>query len=133
MAKFVDIKLRGLPQTNRALRGLGPKGNNALAKALFAEATDILNESKEKQVPVDFGALRDSGDVDLPKTTIGGTFVEIFFGGPSAPYALVQHENLTFGHTVGKAKYLEDPFNVAQKGLDRRVASRIRSSEKAFR
>lgn len=131
MGKFVDIQLRGLPQTNRALRGLGPKGNNALAKALFAEGTDIMTEAKE-QVPVDFGALRSSGDVDLPKISAGGVFVELFFGGPAAPYALVQHEGV-FQHTVGKRKYLEDPFNVALKGLDKRLATGIRSNEKAFR
>ena len=68
----------------------------------------ILAEAK-KETPVDLGPLRDSGKVDQDKS---GKCVWISFGnGPSAKYAIKQHERLDYHHTVGKAKYLADPFN----------------------
>ncbi len=134
MGKFIDIKVRGLKETNRALRGLGPKGTKALESALFTIAeTEILANAKD-QVPVDQSPLKTSGNVALPVTTPQGTFVEIFFGGPAAPYALIQHENLVFRHTPGqKAKYLEDPFNAALVGLDSKVALHIRKVAPSLR
>ena len=82
----------------------------------------MIGEAK-LEVPVDLGPLRDSGIV-LPPNARGE--VECGFGGPSEPYALVQHENLSFSHTVGKAKYLEDPFNRMLRGFDKRVAAGLK-------
>jgi hypothetical protein len=46
------------------------------------------------------GRIEDEGDDVLIK-----------FGGGMVDYALMQHEVMYFYHPVGKAKYLEDPFN----------------------
>ena len=41
------------------------------------------------------------------------------------PYAVVQHEDMTFNHKPGrKAKYLEDPMNRAAQGPAQRIIAR---------
>ena len=59
-------------------------------------------------VPVDTGALRASGRVTGPASSgaTGQATVELSFGGAAAPYALVQHEVLTYHHELGEARYL---------------------------
>ncbi|OPX89981.1 MAG: hypothetical protein A4E53_01196 [Pelotomaculum sp. PtaB.Bin104] len=58
------------------------------------------------EVPHDTGTLQRSGTViDAPQKDA----VYVSYG---TPYAVMQHEDLTFRHDEGrKAKYLEDPFN----------------------
>jgi len=65
--------------------------------------TDIKSSTPGKGVPVKEGVLRSSGRVDAAPYAKG---VVLSFGGASAPYALVQHENLQFHHTVGEPRYL---------------------------
>jgi hypothetical protein len=48
------------------------------------------------------------------------------FGGPSAPYAVIVHENLNVRHQVGQAKFLERPLNEAARGLAERIAAEVR-------
>lgn len=65
--------------------------------------TDIKASSPGHGVPVDDGILRGTGRVDGPNSQGD---VELSFGGPTAPYAIVQHERVDFHHTVGEARYL---------------------------
>src|ERR1051326_2084753 len=96
------------------------------AKTLYRDAEEVMTTAKE-ETPVDTGALRASGHVQL--RVIEGTTVsvEIGFGGPAGAgnvggetnkddvgYAEIVHENLDAHHSVGKAKYLEDPVRAAQ-------------------
>jgi hypothetical protein len=53
--------------------------------------------------------------------------VEMGYGGPATPYALRQHEELDYYHTVGKAKYLEDPFRRHAARLDSDMAADLHS------
>jgi hypothetical protein len=46
-------------------------------------------------------------------------------GGAASEYALVQHENLEFRHTVGEAKYLTNALNATEPGRDARIARTI--------
>lgn len=91
-----------------ALEGAVPE---AMGTALyeFAEG-DLLPLAKER-TPVDYGILRDSGLVKLPKITKDGVTVEIGFGGGAAHYALWVHEDLEAKHEVGQAKFLESAIN----------------------
>jgi len=84
--------------------------NKALSRAMFAEATTVLNESK-KIVPVDLGTLKNSGKVKKPQVGKKGVSVDITYGGAAAPYALYVHEDPDAQHDPGKTyKYLERPF-----------------------
>lgn len=79
-----------------------------------ALATDIL-AAATVDCPVDKGNMRASGNKvrnDQEKK------VYIGFGkGISASYTLIQHENIGFHHKVGKAKWLQDQFDMKTKGM----------------
>lgn len=113
--------------------------------ALTGVAQKVFTES-QNLVPVDTGALKASGNVKSPKmevvantgigsggaTVSGGraTVVEIEYGGPNAPYAMIVHEDLQMRHAPGKtAKFLSRPANLAL-GLLNRVARE--ALQKAF-
>jgi hypothetical protein len=132
-------------RAKKAIRDLGIDAVKPAGGALFREAEEIMGDSKDNYVPVDFGTLRNSGFVDLP--VIQGTRVTVRagFGGPAAPYALAVHENPRSGKTggvspqgkkyqhfaaVGQWKYLEIPFRQALRGMDARLARRIRADVK---
>jgi hypothetical protein len=65
----------------------------ALSQALYMTGHEVLNRSKEL-VPVDFGILRDSGQVHNPKVSADRVEVQISYGGAAAPYALIVHEDM---------------------------------------
>ena len=95
---------------------------------LYQQANQIMTASKRDYVPVDTGALRASGFVEEPVPTPRGGMVTLGFGGASAPYALLVHEDLTVRHTVGQAKYLEIPFRAAVQGMRAVLAMRARDA-----
>jgi hypothetical protein len=68
---------------------------------------DVKNSRPGRGVPVDTGALRSTGRVEggLSGPAILAR-VTLDFGGPAAPYALIQHERLDYHHPVGEARYL---------------------------
>ncbi len=161
MARFGQIRVTGLRETFAELDRLGKKAPKVLSSALFQVAEEVIGKSKEDFVPVDLGHLRNSGFVELPKISGGKVTVEAGFGGPagkgnvgstsnriSVGYAIITHENVRSGKTggvspkgkkyktwskVGQWKYLEQPFNDAQRNMDRRLAGLIRRAEPRFR
>ncbi len=140
MARPIKVKVVNLPKVEKALKRLGQKGPRLLGQAFFIVGEEIIGEAKEKHVPVDTSALKNSGFVEPPVMKAGGSvFVEAGFGGPAGKgnlpptsnskdvgYALIVHENLTLKHPRGgRAKYLEIPFNMALPDIDRRTAELI--------
>lgn len=122
----LQFTVRGAEQLERKLRKLSSKvGDRALA-ALTLEGELIVTDAKKNFVPVDLGPLRASGRVQ--RSTRRGNLmeVEIGFGGPATLYALEQHENADFTHTVGEDKYLEKPLMAAVPGMSRRIARTLR-------
>jgi hypothetical protein len=103
------INMTGLDRLE-SLAGKSQTSNQVLARAMFTEATTVLNESK-RIVPVDLGTLKNSGKVKRPKVTKKSVEVDITYGGAAAPYALYVHEDPDARHADGKTfKYLERPF-----------------------
>lgn len=97
------------------------KGEKVIARAMHAEATTVLNESK-RIVPVDLGTLKNSGKVSRPKVTPQLVEVDITYGGAAAPYALYVHEDPDARHDPGKTyKYLERPFMAQADKFGRNV------------
>lgn len=127
------------PNLQRVLSG-ATKVNRHMAKivgeAAHVEAEATMARSKDEFVPVDLGALKNSGHVAPLKVDDQTATVELGYGGPAAPYALAVHEipppggggysqsaldariedfNLsaptrTATHKVGQWKYLEQPL-----------------------
>ena len=89
----MSVQMDGARELNELLSRVASFGFvKEFEQAMFATANEVLNQSK-KIVPVDLGALKDSGKVEKPKRSTTGVSVEITYGGTSAPYALYVHEN----------------------------------------
>lgn len=135
--------MRGLKELNAKLVRLGTRAPLAVEGALF-EFGSLIEGDAKALCPVDTGTLRDSGftltsSLDsmgpkasptpevraLVRTTQSEVTAVVGFGGPSAPYALVQHERTDFHHTVGQAKYLETPVNARAGELLTIIGARV--------
>lgn len=97
---------------NRAARDIREWAQNAkggLGPSLRIAGEEIMTDVKSSRpghgVPVDKGVLRSTGRVEGP-TTGKQPEVSLSFGGAAAPYALKQHEETFYTHTVGEARYL---------------------------
>lgn len=119
----IRLKLTGDAQVLAALKRLETDAPQAFAAALYQEAEIEMEEAK-RRVPVDTGALRDSGHVQPPVVRGGRVSLTMGFGGPAAPYAVPVHENLEAFHKVGQAKYLESVVLESSKYMAQRVARR---------
>lgn len=126
-------KVYGDKQTLAALDKKFKQYPNAAVAAVYQEAIEIFNESQE-QVPVDTGNLRQSGMVFVLEQ---GADVNVMIS-YAAKYALAIHERTELdanrvapgetpvdGKTTGKSKYLQDPFQEAQAGLEARISRRM--------
>lgn len=101
-------------------------GPEAVVATLYQEAQIVMSAAQQDYVPVDTGALRASGFVEPPTPTHTGASITLGFGGPSAPYAVYVHEDLTKRHPVGQAKYLEIPLRARIQGMKAVLAQRVR-------
>jgi hypothetical protein len=99
--------------------GLKAEGLRVIGESIM---TDVKASREGHGVPVDQGTLRGSGRVEGP----AGGVVTLSFGGSAAPYALRQHEELSYRHTVGEARYLV-------RGLERFKAGGFAGVELALR
>ena len=135
------IRLTGIKDLRRILAPAEPKIRIAANQEIHKIANEILKKSKTL-VPFEDSYLRGSGIlVKGGGASASGTTQTISFGGPAAPYALVQHENLRFFHpakarggtgpgTPGQtrgAKYLEIPAKEAQVKLVPRLIAAIKA------
>lgn len=84
--------------------------------ALYQGGSIIMTEAK-KRAPLDVGTLRNSGYVTLPQREGDDVFVEVGFGGAAKAYAVKQHEELSYHHEIGEAKYLENAINVKEEEI----------------
>lgn len=123
--KAIKMELLGDEELIRALKSGGEQSPKAIAQAIWEEANLIFAKS-QVLVPVDTGILRGSGGVSAPQQGPQGFFVDIFYGGPAAPYALYVHEIIGNYHKPPtQAKYLEQPLMEAQAQLQKNIKDRI--------
>jgi hypothetical protein len=127
MASKMGIRfdLTGDKELVNSLKSGKETSPRAIAQAIWEEANTIFAQS-QILVPVDTGVLRGSGGVSAPQMGNQGYFVDIFYGGPAAPYALYVHEIIGNYHKPPtQAKYLEQPLMAAVDGLQERIKGRI--------
>jgi len=117
-------------------------------KALRTGAEAILTEAID-QAPIDTGTLRRSGTVTVGGLPDGAQVFEAAEAGNemkdafpdpvgkekavyisfNTPYARRQHEELGYEHPRGgKAKYLEDPFNLLKQKVIKMAELRIKKA-----
>ena len=119
----MPVKITGINELKSILKTADLKIRMAANQEIHKIASAILSESKAL-VPFDKGILRGSGHLRAggaaSKVVMSQT---VEYGGPAAPYALIQHENEDYFHpakarggtTTGipgetrAAKYLEMP------------------------
>lgn len=77
----------------------------AAGRGLLKGAEHVLGESRA-EVPLEEATLERSGVASVDPATLTAAVSY------DTPYAVRQHENLSYRHDAGrKAKYLEDPMN----------------------
>lgn len=123
MADIV-IEVKGADELIKNLFRVMREFPKVAAQALYEEAQVEAAESK-RRTPIETGALRASTHVTKPEIDSDGIEVKIKVGGPSAPYALRQHEDLEYHHDVGQAKFLESTILESAPHMVKRVARRI--------
>jgi hypothetical protein len=105
---------------------------HAAGEAGVQAAADVLLEASQRLVPVDTGALRDSGQV-----TQEGLEAAVSYGREdgagrdgqdTAAYAAVQHERLDYAHPNGQAKYLEQPMSSEREAIVGALAEELRKA-----
>ena len=124
------IRVRNLKEVARKIETLARAGGEELVSGLrvIGETinTDVKASRRGAGVPKDTGALAASGQVTGPDPR---GKVEIRYGGAAAPYALIQHENLEYHHTVGEARYLVRGLERWERGGNATDALRQMASE----
>lgn len=131
MGNTWSFDLKGDLELQNVLKAAKDETPLAVAQAIWEEANLIFAKS-QILVPVDTSALRGSGGVSAPQRGNNGYYVDIFYGGPAAPYALYVHEIIgNYHNPPTQAKYLEQPLVQAipdiQNNLSRRIMHIIKS------
>lgn len=121
----LEFNLTGFDAMAARLDTMGLSALRQAGRGLKEEYEDVMTTAKTEDVPVKDGILRGTGHVDEPEFSGDEVSVKGGFGGPAAPYAAKQHEDLTLHHTVGSAKFLERPLLEATAGMAGRIAGRI--------
>ena len=120
-----SIDLFGDKELVNALKSGQENTPQAIAQAIYEEANVIFAKS-QVLVPVDTGVLRGSGGVSAPQMGSQGYFVDIFYGGPAASYALYVHEIIgNYHNPPTQAKYLEQPVMEAMPTIQANLKGRI--------
>jgi hypothetical protein len=120
----MGMRIEGLDKLQARLKKSGVNAAKELAGGLKVEAERIMTAAK-RITPVDQGTLRSSGHVQAPVIRRKTASVVLGFGGAASDYALIQHERTDFTHTVGQAKFLEQPVKSAAVGFGNRVARNL--------
>ena len=145
MASLGTVEVRGLDGVLGNLARLTPLVRDAIEAGLIEWGETVMGDAKEL-APVDLGILRNSGFVltdryrnigpegaptaeaeTQGKNTPVSVNAVLGFGGPSAPYALIQHEQYPKKRVAGKQwKYLSTPAQAHSGSLDATVARHVR-------
>lgn len=120
-----SVTFTGTKEMSDRLKVLANRFPDAIDQALYIETQGMLKEVI-KRTPVDKGSLRASEHVEGPTRQGKTTYTKIVAGGPSAPYAIYVHENLTAHHTVGQAKFIESVILENVSSLGSRLAKRLK-------
>ena len=125
MAQFT---VKGTKATARHIAAIGTRVEGRMRGVMRAVAESRLTEMKRRTpvAPIDGGTLRSSLHVTGPRRTVSGQEVGWAAGGPSAPYAAVQHEDTTLRHTTGQAKFIESVVFEQSTAMVAEIAAALR-------
>ncbi len=131
-----DFSLEGIRKMKDNLIKLKSLFHTACETALEDEANDILKEANDNHVPVDYGTLRDSGEVTPVVWTDNDTVATITIK-YTARHAEPVHENpsskdpptwegkqIQWNNGRGP-KFLEIPVRAAESGMAERIGRKV--------
>lgn len=107
----------------RRLRAKAADFERAGRASIYQLGNNVMADSVER-TPLDLGPLRASAYVTIPESG-KNPVSEIGYGGPSAPYAVIQHEH-EFNHEVGESHFLLNALNAARPTAERDLAALMR-------
>ena len=96
----------GMDRQLAQLKAIADKLPDGIGQKLIDKTLAIAADSY-KQCPVDQGDLRSTQAIEGP--VIEGNYISTVISYSTA-YALRQHEDMSYHHHVGKARYLSDPI-----------------------
>ncbi len=130
----MEVVIMGGDALRARMTEAGVRAPLLLGRALYQEAELIMTRAK-RMTPVGGapyspndphpGNLRASGTVLPPEVVGTSVLVTLGFGGAASAYAHRQHEEGSFRHHVGEAKFLEKPVLEAAPGIGLRLAPRM--------
>jgi len=107
---MIDIKIKNIDQLINAYGKVGQIVQKEMKDALNKSAAEVERYAK-RLAPVDDGHLKRS--IQKPKrVSAGDRQVAV---GSNVKYAMRQHENEHYRHTVGGAKFLEKSLKLNEK------------------
>jgi len=109
--------LANLALTQRHFEKLGRQG-------ILDWCNEVMRESQSKYCPVDKGALRRSGRVQIMKNTLTEFHVRLAY---TMNYAGYVHE-IPMRHNVGSMKYLSTPFNLMSFYLVKKLEAEMKKA-----
>jgi len=131
------IQLFGVGDVLGKLKSMGHNAQKVAGAVMKEEADEVLRLAKDRYVPIDTGALKDSGFTKGPSYPRKGA-VEVTVGfGPSlhtrrarggqsgSEYAVPVHEMPNLLHQHGSWKYLQIPLLIRMAGFERRAGGEI--------
>lgn len=121
----IKFEIKGKDVMQRAMRLLEDRGPKAMGAALWKEGNAVMTNAKAI-TPVDTGALKGSGVVNLPEIINNEVSVSLAFGGAASNYAVYVHEDPKARHNPPtQYKFLEQPLLEAANGMGQRIAQEL--------
>lgn len=116
----VSLELKGLDNLAKDFRQKYEAHGRGAEDGIVKAGLWLLGES-QRQVPVDTGNLRGSGDT-RKEGSGWGTAIFVFY---SAEYAVYVHEDMFANHTNGNAKFLENPLRYGNIAMSRIIKAEV--------
>jgi hypothetical protein len=126
------VKILGHKESAANIMRMSPAVRRAFFDQIVEIAGEMLRRAEDVYVPVLSGDLKGTAAQEIfpgrfPSTTIG-------FGGPAAPYAGLQHENVFFKHRAPQqAKYLEKAVEDFEPTMAAKLAIAVRAETELYR
>lgn len=114
-----SVMVKGLAELQSQINDIPNKTMKGIEKAM-----GIIYDDSQPRVPVDTGALKRSGIVEQVDK---GYKIKYHSENPKNGYnyAVIQHENTSFKHRVGQAKYLEDAIKSNMDKIEKAIIEEV--------
>lgn len=131
------VSMNGVKGVVAKLRAFAKKFPDRVGAALRQE-TEIETTEAKRRTPVYVGPtgpgkpvpglLRASVHAEGPFREGSRIYCQIVAGGAAGAYAIPQHENLSYFHRIGQAKYIESVVMESRNFIAARVAKRLKAT-----